>query len=79
MSNKNVLHRSKLEEFREWLIDKDIVIKDNKGDFEVLRFKAQSGAMPIIFNGASSEHLSCNQAAIGFVHDFIQETKKKDK
>ena len=78
MSNKNVLHRNKLVKFSEWLLANDIDPRDPKGDFEVLRFKPdQGGAMPIIFNGSSHEHLSCNNAAMPYVLAFIKEHKKK--
>ena len=77
MSNKNVLHRNKLVKFSGWLLDNDIEPKDPKGDFEVLRFKTgEIGAMPIVFNGSSFEHLSCNQAAMPYVLAFIRESKR---
>ncbi|WP_417764657.1 hypothetical protein [Shewanella chilikensis] len=82
MAARNLLHRTKLEEFKEWL-EKNYgwVIREPKGIYEVLRWDNRSddkykGVMPIIFNGKSKEHFSCNEAAAQYVKKFIKETKK---
>lgn len=76
MSNKNVLHRSKLEDFIQWLVDKGHSPIKNAASFQVLRWKVKGSPMPIIFDGKSPEHFSCNAASIDFVYDFIKESKK---
>ena len=75
MANRNLLHRAKLKPFIEWLSDQGIPPLQPKGDFEVLRFDAD-GYMPIIFNGKSPAHYSCNEAAIPYVRKFISQSKK---
>lgn len=81
MASKNLLHRSKLEEFKEWL-EKNYgwVIQDTKGIYEVLRWsKGEYGEpMKIIFNGKSKEHYTCNEASIPYVKKFISESKLED-
>ena len=71
MARKNLLHRNKIAEFRSWLIGNGYSPIENAAAFEVLRWKVKGSAMPIIFDGKSKEHLSCNEAAITFVSSFI--------
>lgn len=82
MAARNLLHISKLEEFKLWL-EKNYgcVIEPCKGAFEVLRWKnsqdsGYKGVMPIIFNGKSKEHYSCNESAARYVRKFIKESKQ---
>ncbi|AUS00761.1 hypothetical protein NVP1278O_26 [Vibrio phage 1.278.O._10N.286.54.E8] len=80
MATRNLLHRSKLGEFKEWLQSQGVVIKPTKGAFEVLRWQNSrddeyKGVMPIIYNGKSQQHLSCNDASVGYVRRFIREAK----
>lgn len=74
MAIRNVLHRSKLEEFKSWLSERDITLLEPKGVFEVMRWKNEKGQpMCIIFDGKSPQHLSCNNAARPMVFKFINE------
>lgn len=75
MANRNMLHKSKLGEFEEWLISEGFAPVRNAAAHEALRWKAESGPMPIIFCGKSSEHFSCNEASVPFVNDFLRKTK----
>jgi hypothetical protein len=73
MARKNILHRNKIEEFTGWLIANGYDPVDNAVNFEVVRWKVSGSPMPIIFNGKSKEHLSCNEAAVPFVKMFINQ------
>lgn len=77
MAIRNVLHRSKLDAFKMFIKSKGLEILEPKGPFEVMRFKntEKSLGMPIIFNGASPEHLSCNNAARPFIFEFVRGNK----
>ena len=78
MAIRNVLHRNKLEEFKRFLTSLNYKLLEPKGFFEVLRWKNDKGEpMPIIFNGSSPEHLSCNNAARPFIYKFINQNKTK--
>lgn len=73
MANRNSLHRNKLEDFKLWLIGEGYKPIENNAQYEVLRWKVKGQPMPIIFDGKSTEHLSCNQASIDFVRKFINQ------
>lgn len=83
MARRNLLHRNRLEEFKKWLGDNyGWVILKTKGPYEVLRWDQDNhdnesgyGAMPIIYNGKSPNHLSCNEASLKTVKKFIRDTK----
>ena len=77
MARKNILHRSKLEEFKAWLPKNGYVPIEKAAAFEVLRWKVIGSPMPIIFDGKSSEHFSCNDASVATVCKFINETKEQ--
>ncbi len=70
MANRHLLHRSKLSAFREWL---GAELLPPVGPYEVVRWKGKQGQpMRIVFDGSSSQHLSCNEAAIPDVESFIK-------
>ncbi len=76
MAKKNLLHRNKLEQFKQWLIDKGYEPESNCGVYEVLRWSFGAD-MPMIFNGSAKDHYTCNESSIRFVRQFISETNKK--
>lgn len=80
MAKRNLLHKSKIDEFKSWL-EKNygLVIEPCKGQYEVLRWSKgdkYGGPMPIIYESKSSQHYSCNEASIPYVKKFISESKK---
>lgn len=77
MARRNLLHVSKLDQFKAWLeAQVDIVVLQPKGAYEALRFEESgvSQPMPIVFF-KGKEHLSCNEQAVPYVHKFIKESK----
>ena len=72
MARRNLLHRSKLGEFKSWLVSNGYFPIDNAADFEVLRWKVKGSPMPIIFNGKSKEHFSCNEASLLFIKELFE-------
>tara|TARA_R110000787_G_scaffold272267_1_gene379639 strand:- start:356 stop:601 length:246 start_codon:yes stop_codon:yes gene_type:complete len=77
MADRNSLHRNKLEDFKVWLVGKGYNPVENHAQHEALRWKVKGQPMPIIFNGKSSEHLSCNQSSLNFVYEFINQSKER--
>lgn len=71
MRNKNMLHKSKLEDFKRFVKFLGYDITEGKASCEVARFKIPSNPMGIIFEGKSSDHYSVNNAAMPFVDKFI--------
>ena len=74
MAVRNILHRSKLDEFKEWLGNRAL---PPVGKWELVRWKGGAGQpMRIVFDNLKScEHLSCNGAAYRDVRAFIKERK----
>ena len=75
MACRNILHRNKLNDFKDWLINRGHHPICNNANFEVLRWKVKGSPMPIIFDGKSKEHYSCNESSVRFVRDFINDSK----
>lgn len=75
MSNKNLLHKNKLKEFKLWLTEHGRTILKKHGPMEVLRWSHGNGPVPIISRGRPHvEHFICNDAAIPAVRKFIQQS-----
>tara|TARA_R110000772_G_C13098671_1_gene419434 strand:- start:370 stop:603 length:234 start_codon:yes stop_codon:yes gene_type:complete len=77
MARRNLLHRNKLLEFNYFLIANGYSPVENAAAFEVLRWKVKGSPMPIVFNGKSKQHLSCNEAAVPFIKMFINQGDSK--
>ena len=69
--NKTLLLKSQLSLFAEWLLYNGLTPLKPKGEFEALRFNANTRQMPIVYNGKSDKYLSCNVEAELFVRRFI--------
>lgn len=80
MAARNLLHRSKLDDFKVWL-EKNYgwVTLPKKGAYEVLRWSdgRYGESMKIIFDGKSKQHYSCNEASIPYIKKFISDSKDK--
>jgi len=76
MANRALLHRSRLTAFKAWLGERNLM---PRGEWEVARWRGPRGKpMCIVYdNRKSSEHLSCNNAAVGDVREFIRIEKLK--
>ena len=80
MASRNILHRSKLESFKEYLVSKGWVIQDTKGLYEVLRaVNPEVMKRPlIIYDGKSKEHLSVDDRDFGIVRDYINHREAEE-
>ena len=76
MANRNLLHRSKLSEFVVWLNENGHDYVEKPAEYQVISWNAVSGPKPIIFDGKSSEHYSCNEASVPFVMNFLNKYKE---
>lgn len=77
MAQRCLLHISKLADFEKWLAEQGHDVYPPKGDWEKCRWQGNKGKpMPIIYDRiGSSEHYSCNEAAVPYVRRFIRDSK----
>ena len=77
MAIRNILHRSNLDDFKDYLTTKGWVMQDTKGVYEVLRaINPEVQKRPlIIYDGKSKEHLSVDDRDFGIVRDYINNRK----
>ncbi len=76
MANRSTLAKSKLEEFKKFVVYLGYEIDDSsKHAFQVMRFKIPGYPMAILFNGKSPVHYTANEAAYPFVQKFILTNK----
>ena len=79
MATRNILHRSKLDNFKDYLKANGWIIQDTKGIYEVLRAvnpEVQKRPL-IIYDGKSKEHLSGDVRDFSIVRDFINSGESK--
>ena len=79
MAERCILHKSKLNQFREWLFSKGYVIESTKGDYEVLRAKKGKNTVIIYEKLYAKEHLTVQQKDYNLVRQFLKETKGDKK
>lgn len=79
MSKRSLLHKSKLQDFKDWLIKDGWTLKDTKGIYEVLRAIKPNKKRPLIIYDklVSKEHYSIDDRDIGLVVRFINSDKVK--
>lgn len=73
MATRYLLHRNKLDEFKNYLKSKGWVIQDTKGMYEALRAvnpEVQKRPL-IIYDGKSKEHFSVDDRDFSIVREFI--------
>lgn len=78
--DRALLHKTKLDDFRAWLIAQGYEIRKlpcTFGFYEVLRWRGVSGEpMPIIFDRHdATEHYTCNASAVRYVRRWLNERK----
>jgi len=74
MGNRSILHRTKLNDFKEWLKSRGIAIHPCKGQYEVLRWEGKQGQpMPMVFDRHDGDHYTVNVAAEPLVRKWLTE------
>lgn len=74
MSNRNLLHKSKLEDFKNWLDLKGILHRAGKGSFQVLQVMTHKG-WQVVFDKHTEEHFTVNEVLMPTVIKFVRESK----
>lgn len=78
MANIHMLHISKLEDFKEWLLKYGWEIEEPKGIYEVLRARKAGRKNPLIVytKADAKEHLSLMDRDSWVVGAFLRDCKK---
>ena len=78
MAKRNVLHISKLEDLKKWMVkDGWELLQLSNNPYEVLRASKAGRPNPlIIYSGKSSEHLSFADRDIPVIGAFLRDQKK---
>lgn len=80
MANRGLLHRSQLDSFKAWLEACNYQILKPKGNYEVLRWKGDTGKpMPIVFDRHKGDHYTLNGQAEKFVRRFLKVIVQDDE
>lgn len=81
MANRNTLHISKLEKFKNWLInDGWELLPLSKNPYEVLRASKMGISNPlIVYSGKSKEHLSFANEWLPVVEVFLHKKTNADR
>ncbi len=81
MANRNTLHISKLESFKNWLIkDGWELLPLSKNPYEVLRASKMGISNPlIVYSGKSKEHLSFANEWLPVVEAFLHKKTNADR
>lgn len=79
MALRNLLHVSRLEAFKEWLINDGWRICSKRGIYEVLRAKKGDRWVIVYRKTDAEEHYSVRDADCSIVRRFIREAKTDGK
>lgn len=71
MSKRALLHKSKIEEFKSFLIENQVQYRSGKGDFQVLQVEVNGHFYPI-YNRFSGDHFTVQKELFGLVHKFVK-------
>ena len=67
------LHRTHLEEFKQFLIDSGIAYRDGKGPYQVLQVQTEQNGWQVIFRKNNMpEHFSVNSALMPIISLFYK-------
>ena len=76
MAARNLLHKTKLQGFKQYLDSKEIAYREGKGDYQILQVKhPQHGWLVIYEKLDAKEHYSVPWKLTGLVEAFIKAAK----
>lgn len=79
MAERSLLHKSKLQDFKQWLIKDGWKIESTKGYYEALRATKLGKKRPLIVYDKldSKEHYSIDNRDLGLIIQFIKFDRAK--
>lgn len=72
---RNLLHKSKLNAFADWLVENGYTVVEPKGDYEVLRAVKENAPVIIYTRQKAKEHYTVQGKDYSLVKQFIMERK----
>ena len=77
MANRCLLHKYKLEDFKNWLVKNNWTIEETKGEYEVLRARSIRNRVLIAYRKlALKEHYTIADKDFPIIRDFLNNSKK---
>lgn len=77
MTNRHLLHKTKLEAFKVWLDDQNIAHRPGRGDWQALQVHHPLHGWQVLYERAEMpEHLTVAQKLVGLVWQFIRGTRE---
>lgn len=74
--SRNLLHKSKLDEFKSWLNSQDIPQREPRGQFEVLQVQIKAPQWFCLWERLDAkEHYTVDRRLEPTVHRFIRESR----
>lgn len=74
MFKRALLHKSKLEAFKSWLIENQIQYRAGKGDYQVLQVEVKNRFYPI-YDRHQGSHFTTQKELIPLVRRYIASEK----
>ena len=72
MANRSLLHKSKLEDLKNWCYALGIKTEEGKGEFDVLRIYHPAFGFGVIYDRIrAKEHYTCDKVAEKIVRRFL--------
>ena len=72
---RNLLHKSKLNVFADWLVENGYTVVEPKGAYEVLRAVKENAPVIIYTRQNAKEHYTVQGKDYALVKQFIRESK----
>lgn len=76
MAERRLLHKTKLEDFKNWLCSDGWTIEDTKGYYEVLRARKGKRLFILYKRLDRGDHYSVMEKDVGVVRAFIRDNKE---
>lgn len=74
--SRNLLHKTKLDAFKTWMVEKNIEHRPGRGDFQVLQIKTKNGQWQCVFDRIDApQHYTVAWPLECIVHRFIKDSK----
>lgn len=73
MAIRNLLHKTKLEDFKQWLIKQGWIIQEPKGFYEVLRVSRDKETIIIFEKLDSKEHYTVQDNSLDMVRAYLKQ------
>lgn len=78
--SRNLLHKNKLADFREWLEKQEgVKIEEGKGDYQVMRIRDDRGLHILYAKLYPTDHISVPQGALRWIRRYLKFKKRNQE